>query len=168
MPAKGHKTGTVTKCEQCGKDVYSYPSRPARFCSKSCARTAANLTDQNPAYHRDITGENNPMHGRGLVGENNPMHGKRNHLAPRWKGGRKIRKDGYTLVVAPDEHPYPAYTKPSGLKYILEHRYAMEQHLGRYLEPQEVIHHINNNPRDNRIENLRLYSSQSEHIKDAH
>lgn len=109
------------------------------------------------------------MYGKGLFGEDNPMFGKRREQASNWKGGRKVRKDGYTLVAAPDDHPYPAdQHKPGQLKYILEHRYVMEQHIGRYLEPGEVVHHIDGNPRNNAIENLRLYASQAEHIRDAH
>ena len=108
------------------------------------------------------------MYGKGMSGEDNPMYGRTKELAPRWKGGRRTRPDGYVYMLAPDDHPYPAYTKASGSKYILEHRYVMEQHLGRYLEPNEVVHHIDENPSNNDIGNLRLYSSQSEHISDAH
>lgn len=153
----------------CGKEFTKYQSTQGRkYCSRHCATTARNLSDQNPAYKRDISGSKNPMYGKGLKGEANPMYGKRKEQAPRWKGGRKIRKDGYTLVVAPDNHPYPAYTKASGLKYILEHRWIMEQHLGRYLEPTEVVHHRDGNPRNNAIENLHLYATQTDHMADAH
>ena len=43
-----------------------------------------------------------------------------------------------------------------------EHRIVMEKYLGRALEKDEVIHHCNDKPKDNRIENLELML-QTEH-----
>jgi hypothetical protein len=49
-------------------------------------------------------------------------------------------------------------------KRQLQHRYIMEQHLGRELHKNEVVHHINENKHDNRLENLQLLS-RSDHAK---
>jgi len=37
-----------------------------------------------------------------------------------------------------------------------EHRLVLEDYLGRRLEKYEVVHHINGNSKDNRIENLEI------------
>jgi hypothetical protein len=39
---------------------------------------------------------------------------------------------------------------------IRQHRWIMEQHLGRPLSRLEVVHHINGNRTDNRLENLEV------------
>ena len=78
--------------------------------------------------------------------------------APAFKRGRYTTKRGYVMVLAAD-HPN---AKASG--YVLEHRLVMERALGRLLLPGEVVHHINDVKDDNRIENLELFSNNSEHL----
>lgn len=73
-------------------------------------------------------------------------------LSPTWTGGRTKHKKGYVEVSAID----PATGER---KYALEHRYVMQQHLGRPLERFETVHHKNGIKDDNRIENLELWSS---------
>lgn len=79
---------------------------------------------------------------------------------PEWKGGRHKNQSGYVMVYSP-EHP-----RANG-KYVLEHRLVMEKALGRYLLPGEVVHHENGVKDDNRIENLRLFSSNGEHLSET-
>jgi predicted nucleic acid-binding Zn ribbon protein len=43
-----------------------------------------------------------------------------------------------------------------GSRWMQEHRYVMEQDLGRKLMDYETVHHINGDRKDNRIENLQL------------
>lgn len=59
--------------------------------------------------------------------------------------------EGYIELFKPE---YPG-SKKSG--YILEHRYLMEQKLGRGLYRHENVHHKNGVRNDNRLENLELW-----------
>jgi len=53
-------------------------------------------------------------------------------------------------------HGY-VYRTVAGVR-IAEHRYVMQQHLGRPLWPDESVHHLNGVRTDNRLENLELWS----------
>ncbi|AUZ30174.1 HNH endonuclease [Bacillus swezeyi] len=70
---------------------------------------------------------------------------------PFWKGGRVKLKNGYIRINLGNN------------KKMLEHRYIMEQHIGRKLKRTEHVHHINEIKDDNRIENLFLFKSGSDH-----
>lgn len=77
----------------------------------------------------------------------------------RWKGEKTQTSNGYILIYKPD-HPFHSKTK-----YVYEHRLMMEEKLGRYLEHEEQVHHINEIKNDNRIENLYLCNNYSDHTK---
>lgn len=77
---------------------------------------------------------------------------------PNWKGGIQ-RSNGRIFILMPI-HPFA--TKAG---YIRHSRLIMEKHLGRYLKPEEVVHHINGIKNDDRIENLQLFVNRSEHAR---
>lgn len=68
--------------------------------------------------------------------------GKVGPLNPQWRNGKTMR-NGYVILSLAGEK-------------MLEHRYVMEQHLGRSLERWEHVHHRNGVKHDNRIENLEI------------
>ncbi|MBC8252131.1 MAG: HNH endonuclease [Candidatus Nitrosopelagicus sp.] len=83
---------------------------------------------------------------------------------PSWKGGVMYRHKqgnykGQILVKCPPS--FLGMSRKNG--YVLEHRLKMSQHLNRLLEKEEVVHHIDHDPHNNKIENLMLFKNNSEH-----
>lgn len=74
---------------------------------------------------------------------------------PNWKGGRIVTDDGYIKIMSSER------TASGRKRYILEHRFVMEQHLGRKLDINEHVHHINGIKDDNRLENLIIKKSSN-------
>lgn len=70
---------------------------------------------------------------------------------------RYVNKDGY-YVHSVYNHPY------AHRGYVEEHRLVMELYIGRFLKPDEIVHHKNGNKLDNRIDNLVL-TTRSEHCR---
>jgi len=73
------------------------------------------------------------------------------------RGGIKIDVDGYRYIYMPS---HPCATQKH---YVFEHHLVMEKHIGRTLSPKEIVHHINGDVKDNRIENLMLFSNAGDH-----
>ena len=71
-----------------------------------------------------------------------PVPDRLNKPRRKWGEG-SINKDGYVKI-----------SRSGELRY--EHQLVMEQHLGRRLFKDEIVHHKNGDREDNRIENLEL------------
>jgi SWI/SNF-related matrix-associated actin-dependent regulator 1 of chromatin subfamily A len=75
-----------------------------------------------------------------------------------YKGDSYVDKDGYILINKQFNHP------KNRDNYVREHILVMEKFLGRYLEDNECVHHLDGNKKNNNIENLQLMT-RSEHAK---
>lgn len=68
---------------------------------------------------------------------------------PKWKG---------------DERTHLQYIKVSGRKTVA-HRWIVELAINRLLGSDEVVHHIDQNPKNNEIENLYVFRHQAAHAR---
>lgn len=94
-------------------------------------------------------------HGKSVLGSKENQQKIRRNFAEkhhRWKGGKTKRKDGYILLCVKG-------------KRVFEHRYIMENHLGRKLTFNETVHHIDGNRNNNKLTNLEVLTRSEHTIK---
>ncbi len=65
------------------------------------------------------------------------------------KGRGWVSRSGYRVI---------SITENGRRKQVREHRHVMERHLGRPLEPWEIVHHKDGNPLNNRPSNRQILS----------
>lgn len=75
------------------------------------------------------------------------------------RGGRTIASNGYVLIRVGTNHPLADVRG-----YAYEHRLIGSKKIGRWVKPQEHVHHVNGNKQDNRPENLEVCASLAEHF----
>jgi len=71
-----------------------------------------------------------------------------------WNIKKIVSKGDYYYAVVP-EHP-----KKTKNNYVLLHRVVMENHLGRLLNTNEIVHHIDGNKKNNSISNLQVMTAK--------
>jgi len=82
-------------------------------------------------------------------------------ITDKFHKGYILTHNGYIMLRVPD-HPFA-----DSKGYVREHRLVMEDHLGRFLNPDEIVHHAKGNKTDNRKEKLEVVSLP-EHTKLHH
>ena len=165
----------MEKCIICDNEFKS--KRPGqKACSRSC--NAKYITSLKPKFKPNkclICGKElrhlSHLKYCSLKCSGIAKRDKKHHLYK----GRKLHSEGYIYILN-REHPFS-----SKEHLILEHRLIMEDWLRtnnpnseylveldgkKYLSKKVIVHHENGFKADNRIENLIVYSSHSEHIKE--
>ena len=132
-------SGRRRVCNPCKMKLWRIKMRVGQQSNQLCACKCGKFTlisnDGKP---------NKFLRGHNSLGENNV----------NWNGG-KISQSPYSHLGARD-HP----NQVQG--YVREHRLEIEKYLGRLLTKDEVVHHINGDKKDNRLENLQVLT-RAEH-----
>lgn len=165
----------ICSCDYCSKDFevnfYKATHENHQFCCKECSYKWKSENIRGERHH--LTGikrlpelvEKLRIFLKGKKRSPKIAEAQRKRMSvkaekhPAWKGGKFINSKGYFEIYNPE---HPNSTKQG---YVLEHRLIMENHLGRKLKNEEIVHHVNGDIRDNRIENLLLCKDDSEHMK---
>jgi len=92
-----------------------------------------------------------PTHWKRLLKHGDPLA----DVPIRRMDGDGYMNHGYRIVPVPPSLRHLS----NGDRSLPEHRLVVAQDLGRPLEPDEHVHHINGIKTDNRLENLELWST---------
>lgn len=140
-------------CAICNTPMYLKPSRIARAihgvtCSKECSNKLKSIYMQSSGNHR---------------------YGKCGSESQNFIGPLTISNYGYILEYCP-AHPYP-HDKSSKTVRVFQHRLIVERNYQKFdskffeevnemivLKQEFVVHHINGDKQDNRLENLQIMS----------
>ena len=157
-------------CPICGVRFYVSPKRLIRtkgniYCSRKCQSDDPKNGLKEANRHCKRCG--NPFYAkRGDIdrGYGNYCSKVCSSLSTVPRGPDSVRyrgqtnNNGYIYSIAPTGHP-----KATKHGYVPLHTLILEDHIGRYLSDDEVVHHINHIRDDNRIENLQLMNIIEHH-----
>jgi hypothetical protein len=166
--ATGNPARSRRLCDVCGRE-YKPKVENGKTCSRECAgeaqRRDAKVCPVCQSEYR-TPGNTCSYDCAGVLRRANPQPPCERCGAPLpWRGTRPVRycsaecrATPLGTVRGPNINGYLEVRTGQGFKgWTLQHRYVMEQSIGRKLEPHETVHHKNGDRRDNRLENLELW-----------
>jgi hypothetical protein len=153
-------------CSECGKRFHRPPSHLKRAASPKCSREC-NGKERGREWAKHGHKGRSGWADESLASCRQKMTGPGN---PAWKGGvTYFRKKGNYKPVKYVRCPEALRSMARKDGYIMEHRLLVATAVGRPLTRAEVVHHVNHDPQDNRLANLTLFRTNSEHKRfEAH
>lgn len=139
--ARGSQRLPITnRCEQCGGTFHPF-YEAQRFCDSKCKGVAQRVDRRRTCD--------------GCGAEFERGHHRQRFCSRQCHYdshiGNTVNAGGYLREFVPRGTP-----GADGSGRMLQHRYVMQQAIGRPLEADETVHHINGDKLDNRLENLQL------------
>lgn len=163
----------VVDCQTCGKEFVTYPSGTAVFCSAECRRASCircgKIFQPGGANHKYCSRA--CKLGMATCEGCGKQFGLSKNSAGRFCSKscfydtttpfgsvRPHGSAGYLIVKVPKGTPgAKVHYGPSNKSWMFQHRYVMQQKLGRPLLKTERVHHLNGRKDDNHPENLELW-----------
>jgi len=133
-------------CPQCSAEFETYVSVNKKHCTSRCSQDAVKARTY-AKYKKECE-----VCGDEFLPPRPAEGGRFCSYKCRGVASRKpkVERQGYWHKVV-EGHP-----RATMQGYVAVHTLIMEQHIGRYLTRTEVVHHINEDKKDNRLENLTL------------
>lgn len=146
-------------CEYCNEEHDgSYGS--GRFCSKSCAKGFSSLNSRKERNEKIRNSVNRYYEPKRKEKEKRVKEKKEKKKVEQLNKYVRMKNGPYILVIPPEDYPGKRYRD----KYAYEHHVVYWVNTGIIPKENEIIHHINGDKIDNRIDNLELLTN-CEHSK---
>jgi hypothetical protein len=135
-------------CSVLCKNAYFRPTVICAYCTKKFIAYKSEIKNGRKYCSQDCANKANRFC-------KTAMHGKDHGM---WKGGHHQAKSGYQLTYSP-KHKFT-----NKKNYVPDHILVVEK-AGFFIQEKGQVHHINEIKSDNRVENLYLFPSFSEHCR---